>query len=93
MASCRAYFKDEKQRTLALAISRNDPNLERIAKAGVPLNTQGYDGITFLHFIFLASTLHTDQNRIRIGKILLDAGANPDLPDAMGKTSQKRARI
>ena len=42
--------------------------------------------MTFLHFIFSLYTVHDDKDRVRIGKILLDAGADPNLSDSVGRT-------
>jgi hypothetical protein len=82
----RAIFKDERQRKLTQAIANNSPEIERIARADVPLNVPGRDGMTLLHFIFSLYTVQSDKDRVRIGKILLDAGADPNLADSYGKT-------
>jgi hypothetical protein len=82
-----SYFSDSKQRELASAISGNSPQLEQIATSGVALNTPGRNGMTFLHLLLNNKAALDDVAINRIGTILLNAGADPNLPDEAGKTA------
>ena len=82
----KSTFTDPSQLKLAKAIVGNSPDIESIVRSGVPLNQPGSGGVTFLHFIFNYAAVPNRENCVRVGRILLAAGADPNLADSEGKT-------